>query len=127
MIEEKVKTLMDLMGTTKDLEKSVEDALGQMKKFLPQVEEFTEIWDRFAKDIVKKTVVGFMKESIAPVWGEHYSEEELDALIAFYSSPVGKKILETHKEIGNRMVQMMLGMGQKISKEFEKRLEQEDL
>lgn len=127
MIEEKVKTLMDLMGTMSDMEKALEGNLDQVRKFLPQVEEFTEIWDRFAKDIVKKTVLNFVKESIAPVWGEHYSEEELDALIAFYSSPIGKKIMATQKEIGNKMVQMMLGMSQKITKEFETRLKEEGL
>lgn len=127
MIEEKVKHLMDLMGTTKDLEKGLETTLEQVQKLLPQEEEFIEIWNRFAKDIVKKTVITFMKETIAPVWGEHYSEEELDALIVFHSSPVGKKIMLTQKEIGNRMVQMMFGMSQKITKEFENRLKEEGL
>jgi hypothetical protein len=125
MIEEKVKQLMDLMGTTKNIEKGLEDTMEQVKKFLPPVDEFRQIWDRFAKDIVTKTIMNFMKESIAPLWGEHYSEEELDALIAFYSSPVGGKIMGTQQEMGKRMTQMMFSMSQKIAKEFETKMKEE--
>lgn len=127
MIEEKVKQLMDLMGTTKNIEKGLEDTLVQVKKFLPDVEELQQIWDRFAKDIMTKTIMSFMKESIAPLWGEHYSEEELDALIAFYSSPVGGKIMTTQQEMGKRMTQMMFSMSQKIAKEFETKMKEEGL
>lgn len=57
-------------------------------------------------DVIKKSTTDVMKASVAPyinrvvgMYNEAYSEEEIDELLAFYSSPTGRKSLHQMAQI----------------------------
>lgn len=89
-IRKKVLLLLKLTGTEEEAAKRFQEAheifgkMGLSKKGLSQLRKIAS-----PQHLVEK---------LAPIWEEHYSEEEVDALIAFYSSPIGKKFLRTQKE-----------------------------
>lgn len=98
-IRKKIILLMKLTGTQAEAAKHFEDAretfkkMGVSKKGLNQLREIAN--------------PEHLTERLAPIWEEHYSEEELDALIAFYSSPIGKKYIRTQKEAMPKVMGVM--------------------
>ncbi len=60
-----------------------------------------EFPDKF-EDMKRKLAEGDLIGSMFPIYAEHFSEEEVDALIAFYGSPVGRKVTATHQQMSAR-------------------------
>lgn len=51
------------------------------------------------EDIKRRVAEADLTEAMIPIYEEHFSEEEMDALIAFNESPVGRKVRATHKQM----------------------------
>ncbi len=49
--------------------------------------------DRQAEDLIKNFPLDEMLKDMIPVYQRHFTKSEIDALIAFYSSPAGQKFL----------------------------------
>ena len=49
--------------------------------------------DRESEDLIKNFPVDAMLSDMIPVYQRHFTKSEIDALIAFYSSPPGQKFL----------------------------------
>lgn len=66
--------------------------------------------DAFKKDI--KASMGELYDKLAAVYMESYTEEDVDAILAFYDSPVGKKVIAETPEITQKSMQIgqMWGM-----------------
>jgi hypothetical protein len=65
-----------------------------MKKRHPEMtaEQLTRM-DRESAEIAKTYPVDTIIEDMIPVYQKHLTKADVDAMIAFYSSPSGKKIL----------------------------------
>jgi hypothetical protein len=98
-IRKKVLLLLKLTGTEEDAARHFREAheafgkMGVSKKGLSQLKKIAN-----PEQLV---------ERLAPIWEEHYSEEEIDALISWYSSPIGKKFLQTQKESAPKVMGVM--------------------
>lgn len=66
--------------------------------------------EAFKKDI--KASMGELYDKLAVVYMESYTEEDVDAILAFYNSPVGKKMISETPEITQKSMQIgqMWGM-----------------
>jgi hypothetical protein len=66
----------------------------QIKKRRPEVteEELARI-DKESEEVAKGFPVNEMLEDMVPVYQKHLNKMDVDAIIAFYSSPTGKKML----------------------------------
>ena len=89
-----------------------------------------------AMAIVEEEVQASLKEAMpalldqmAIVYGEVFTAEELDAMLAFYSSPVGQSLLSKTPEVTARSMQFSqswaMGVFQDLPQRLEKRLREE--
>lgn len=87
--------------------------------------------NKAATETMEETLsTGFMQkmmDKLVPAYAEVYSEEELQALVDFYESPVGQSILKKMPQLGavagKSMSEMMPGMMAEMTAKMSKKLE----
>jgi hypothetical protein len=85
--EQQVRQLMTTIGLGKTLVQMNGQVAGMMQKQLPCVPADT--WQNFIDANASDQLIGRM----VPVFQKHFSAEDIDGLIRFYSSPLGQKVL----------------------------------
>ncbi len=85
--EQQVRKLMDVIGLGNSLSQMNSQVAASMKQALPCVS--THYWDSYINDNSKQEFIG----RLVPVYQKHFSADEVDGLIKFYSSPLGQKVL----------------------------------
>ena len=86
--EKLIKEMLDLSGANKMALQTMEMMITSFKKQMPTVN--TDFWDEF----MKEAQTGDLISMIAPVYAKHFTEAEIKELIAFYKTPIGKKLVE---------------------------------
>ncbi|MFT3680361.1 MAG: DUF2059 domain-containing protein [Ferruginibacter sp.] len=104
--EKKVKELLDLTGAGKMGEQVAEQVLTVFQKDSKSVP--AEFWDKMKSEIKAEDVVNM----VVPVYLKYYSAEEIEQLIAFYKTPLGKKIIAVTPAI----IQESMKIGQEWGK-----------
>ena len=54
-----------------------------------------EFWENFKKEIKAEDI----ENMIIPIYDKHYTESDIDQLIAFYNSSIGKKMIATMPQV----------------------------
>jgi uncharacterized protein len=100
--KEDVRKLFDVMASREQMKQMMQQVFAQMrtlnrdelKKRHPDVsEEDLARMDRQSEDLLKNFPLDEMLSDMVPVYQRHFTKSEIDALIAFYSSPPGQKFL----------------------------------
>lgn len=86
--EKLIKEMLELSGANKMALQTMEMMIASFKKQMPTVE--TDFWDEF----MKEAQTGDLISMIVPVYAKHFTESEIKELIAFYKTPIGKKLVE---------------------------------
>jgi uncharacterized protein len=86
--EKLIKEMLELSGAKKMALQTMEMMIGSFKKSMPTVEN--NFWDEFMKEADNDELVNM----IIPVYAKHFTEKEVKELIAFYKTPIGKKLVE---------------------------------
>lgn len=81
-----------------------------MDNMLPSfMEVFPQVPDQVWQELRQEISVGTLVDLIVPVYEQHFTHDEIKELIAFYESPIGRKlvqrlplILQESMEIGGR-------------------------
>jgi len=84
----KVKTLLELTGTEENFQMVVDQLVAQMQ--MSRTDVPAEIWAGLKREM-KKTSIDDLVKLLAPVYNKHLTEKDLDGIIAFYQTPIGKK------------------------------------
>lgn len=74
----------------------------------------------------KKLNADELMEMIIPIYDKYYTTEDLKAVNAFYSSPAGKKLLESMPQVMKESMKVGQEWGQKIGKKIALALEAEE-
>jgi hypothetical protein len=100
--KEDVKKLFDVMASREQMNRTMQQVFAQMrslnrdelKKKRPDItqEELARM-DRESEDVIKNFPLDAMLSDMVPIYQRHFTKSEIDALIAFYSSPPGQKFL----------------------------------
>jgi hypothetical protein len=100
---EDVKKLFDVMASREQVRQIMQQVFSQMqsmnreqlKKRHPEVAEADLArMDRQSEDLLKNFPLDEMLSDMIPVYQRHFTKPDIDALIAFYSSPTGQKFLQ---------------------------------
>lgn len=91
-IDDKILRYFDLTEMRKMLEQVLDQWMVTAGRELPDKVE----------DMRRKLAEGDLIEAMVPIYAEHFSEDEVDALIVFYESPVGRKVTATHQQMAAR-------------------------
>lgn len=106
--ERKIRELMQLSGAGK-IGKQAADALLDSFKNSPGMSN--EFLDRFRKEIDPSDLV----DMIVPIYGKYLAENDIDALIEFYKSPVGRKLTSVQPQIMRESVAAGQKWGQQLA------------
>lgn len=134
---QKIQALMDALGLVSMFEQQL--ALGReqaeqqgqqiLNQFMTTVKATPDFENRF-RGAFDKYLVALQNphtaEEIVDVWakyyGAHFTDQELDDLLAFYMSPLGKKdVAASHKaltDFSNHFIAESKGMVEKSTNEF---------
>lgn len=85
--EARIRELMRVTGMADLGRKMLANILGSMKQTMPKVPD--EFWQRMAA----QAKIEDLMEMVIPIYSSHFTLDEINQLIAFYSTPLGKKVL----------------------------------
>lgn len=143
---EKVLQLLNLIDIKKTTDIAMRTAMQQAKatatqgflKEMPdatpdQIKHFSNMLEGTMQDIFDSLHIDEMFEIVVPIYQRHFTNADIDAVLAFYSSPTGQKFLtETPQIMQESMIamgplqqKMMQEMMQKLRQRTEKLLEDE--
>ena len=104
--EKLIKEMLELSGASKMALQTMELMVSSFKKQMPSVAN--DFWNEFMKEANADELTNM----IVPVYAKHYTEDELKELIAFYKTPIGKKMVEKLPQIA----QESYGIGEQWGK-----------
>ncbi len=89
----KVRELLRLTGSVNVGFQMRDKILDTFKRAMPQVP--AEVWSGFSAECDPRE----LEDAIVPLYLASFTAEELDAMLVFYHSPVGEKLLRKQPEI----------------------------
>ena len=98
-----MKQIMDVM--TKQAHQMVHDQISKDFDKLPP--DFETRMNKMTDDTLKTFPVDEMLDAMIPVYQKHWTKGDVDAMVAFYSTPTGQKIL---RELPTTMAEAMQAM-----------------
>jgi hypothetical protein len=84
-----VKELMDKTGTGEIAIQAMNQMLPVIKKMVPEASE--EFWAEFMKEVKPDELVTM----IIPIYQKHFSQQDIDAVNAFYDTKAGKNFIQS--------------------------------
>ncbi|MBN1697366.1 MAG: DUF2059 domain-containing protein [Spirochaetales bacterium] len=114
--QDDIRKLMKMSGSA-EMGIQVMDALiEQFKNILPDVPE--EFWLEFMKEVNPNDII----ELIVPIYDKYFSHDEIKALIRFYESPVGKKMVKVQPQITEESMHAGQTWGEELGKRAQQKL-----
>jgi hypothetical protein len=117
--KDKVVALMKAMNMESMMQNMISQQLDAFRKLAPKVPQ--KFWDEAAKDLKADDLISLS----ADIYARHFSAEEIDDLLRFYSSPTGKKILVKLPIIMNESMDMGRQWGSQVAAKIGERLKAE--
>lgn len=115
------ETMMPMMRTL--MRQQVDLMVSQQKNLTDQ--QKTMISGAMGETMDEVLADGFMSDitkRLIPVYAEVYSEDELEAVVSFYESPIGQRVLHKMPQMGPAAAKVMTDIAPKMQAEFVERL-----
>jgi len=109
-IRDLLKSTMDLMS--KQMHKTIHEMV-EKQKGLPS--DFEARMDKMMDDMVGDFPTDDLIEAMMPVYQKHLTKGDVDALIGFYSTPVGQKMVREMPAMMSEAMQAASGVIQKLT------------
>ena len=134
---EDVLKLFDLLQITKTMDavikatkqQSMELAEQMLRDKMPEItpeqkKQFEEIIDDVMRTSLGPAAIQEMLEATIPVYQKHLTKADLDAMIAFYSSPSGQKILQEQPAMVQESMEASAGIQQRIARSMFQKIDE---
>ncbi|MCB0631532.1 MAG: DUF2059 domain-containing protein [Saprospiraceae bacterium] len=120
---ETLNNMLELSGSKKNFDVAVGQMMGIFKQ-QPQYDNVPdELWEKMEGEF-KNTSMEELVQMLAPVYYEHLSLEDLEAIVQFYESPAGKKLAEKTPLITQQSMQVGQEWGRKIGEKVAAELQE---
>lgn len=86
--EQAIRKLMEMIGATEIGSQVSQQLLGQLHLEYPLVPE--SLWSEFTEFLDPAELTGLA----IPIYDRHFTMEELQALIDFYTTPIGREVVK---------------------------------
>lgn len=113
-----IKKLLDLTGSGKLGVQVVQTMITSYKQITESVPD--KFWDEMAKEINADTMVSM----VIPIYEKYYTDEEILQMIAFYETPVGKKVIATLPDIMKESMAIGQEWGKQVGEKVYLRLKE---
>jgi hypothetical protein len=87
--------------------------------------DFEERTNKLMDDMFQAMPFDEMMQAMVPVYQKHLTKGDIDALVAFYSSPTGEKMLREMPALMGESMQAMMPIMQKYMDTMKQRIEEE--
>jgi len=95
--------LLNLMNVEKQMQSAIDQSLDIQMKANPQVEPFRDVLKSFFS---KHMTWDAVKDDMITIYTDAFEEAELQELITFYKTPLGKKMIEKMPELAAKGMQV---------------------
>jgi hypothetical protein len=112
---QKINQLLELTGSGKMAIQMINQMTTSFKT------SYSKAGDKFWEDFKNEVKAEDLEKMIIPIYDKYYTESDIDQLIVFYNSPVGKKMISTMPQVMQESMIAGQAWGKQIS---EKVLEQ---
>jgi uncharacterized protein len=112
-----------LEAMSKPLHQMVHEQYLKDKDKLPA--DFEARVNRMTDDMFKSLPLGEIEEAMVPVYQKHLTKGDVDALVAFYSTPTGQKLIKELPAINAEAMQAMMPLLRKSVDEMNQRVQEE--
>lgn len=113
-----IKELMEVTGSGKLGMQVMTNIINSYKQNFPQVSN--EFWDEAMKEVHEQDLINL----IVPVYEKNFSDEDIQAIITFYKTPVGRRMIEKMPVIMQEAMQAGGDWGKKLSEKILEKLKQ---
>jgi hypothetical protein len=114
----KIRQLLELTGSAKLGVQVAESVFKNFKAAHPEVNE--QFWSQILKKINTESLI----DLILPIYEKHFTEEDIDQMIVFYNSPVGKKFISCMPQITQEAMTAGMQWGQQLGEQVTRELEE---
>ena len=134
---EDILKLFDLLQITKTMDavinatkqQSMEIAEQMIREKMPDAtaeekKQFREMMDEVMRQALGPAAINEMLEATIPVYQRHLTKADLDAMIAFYGSPVGQKILHEQPAMVQESMEASAGIQQRIARSMFQKIDE---
>jgi hypothetical protein len=115
--EQNIRKLLVLTDARGIFKRSIEMQIDMVKATSRDVP--ARFWDEVLKEVDPDKFV----ELIIPVYDKHFSNEELESLIIFYQTPLGKKLLAELPQVMTESAAVGEKYGQEVANRVVKRMQ----
>ncbi len=116
--EQDIRKLLDVSGSGKLGVQIATQMLGQFSHLFPQVPQ--EFWSQVENDMKPQDLV----DLIVPIYDRHFTDEDIKGLIAFYQSPLGRKLVDQMPQISAESMAAGQEWGRAMGAKVAERLKQ---
>ena len=118
--------LMELVGTRRILrelfDQDIEAQITAMRRSRPDVPD--QFWQDFTAEFKRQASPDDLMKVILPIYDRHFTHQEIRQIIAFYESPLGRKISTTLPEIQQESVEAGRAWGEQLGDRMNAELKQ---
>ena len=115
---EKIKKLLVVSGTGELGIQAMKNMVTMFRQSYGNVNE--EFWNEFMKEASADELI----ELMIPIYDKYYTEEDITQLIAFYQSPLGKKMVQVLPGINQESMAAGQEWGKKLGEKVVNRLKE---
>lgn len=119
--EQAIRKLLQLTRASQMAMQMMDQMAGQLRPMFPSVP------DKFWTDFFKEAKPDDLVNRIVPIYGKHLSEAEINELIKFYESPIGKKLVSVQPLIMQESAAVGQVWGRELGERVVKRLQEQGL
>jgi hypothetical protein len=118
-----LKKMFELSGTEANYQVFITEYVDVVKRSFPDID--SDFWNEFEKDFLKVSIDD-LTEMVAPIYVKYLTQDDLRALIKFYSSDIGLKLTEVTPAITLESMKIGEEWGKKMGEDIIERLEKEN-
>jgi hypothetical protein len=115
--EDVARELLNKTGSGKMGIQVMNQMMDSYEKAFPKVPH--EFWEEFKKEVRAEDLV----EMILPVYTSHFTSEEMQELINFYDTAIGKKYIKLMPEIMRESMEVGQAWGKEIGEKVRAKME----
>ena len=122
-----IRRLMELTGSHNLVHQVIEQMMESIRREMPvgDPELSDKIFNIYKEEFHKAFTVEKLNGHIIPIYDKHFTGDEVLALIAFYESPVGKKMISALPRILAEVSVVGENLGREVQVSASKRIETE--
>ena len=108
----KIEKLIELSGSAEQFDLMMEKMYAQYRLMMPEVPG--EMWTILQEEMNGKAIKELLR-SMIPVYAKHYSDEDIEAMIGFYESEAGQRMVAKMPAMAEDIAVISATWGQQFS------------